>query len=47
MERKPDIAERIKTIAEARVGKERVVRGGDIISEELDRRPTGESDAEA
>ncbi len=35
MERRPEIAERIKQIAEARVGKERVVRGGDIISEEL------------
>jgi voltage-gated potassium channel len=36
LERNPDIGERIKEIANARVAKERIVRGGDIITEELD-----------
>ena len=35
MDRNHDIAQRIKDIANARVGKERVVRGGDIITEEI------------
>lgn len=36
MDRRPDIADSIKTIAAERVGKERVMRGGDLISEELE-----------
>lgn len=36
LERRPEIGRRIRAVAEARVGKERVVRGGDIIREELE-----------
>ncbi|MEJ8574279.1 cyclic nucleotide-gated ion channel [Microbaculum marinum] len=35
LERNPDIGQRIRKIADARLGRERVVRGGDIIAEEL------------
>ena len=36
MEHRPHLCTQIKAIAEARVGKERIVRGGDIISEEIE-----------
>ncbi len=36
LERRPELAESIRKLATERVNKERVVRGGDIISEELD-----------
>jgi len=36
LEQRPEIAERVRKVTEARLSKERVVRGGDIISEELD-----------
>lgn len=35
MDRRPDLAKHIMAVAKARVGKERLVRGGDIISEEI------------
>ncbi len=36
MERNPGIGKQIRAVAEARVGKQRVVRGGDLVTEELE-----------